>query len=185
MCIRDSPNNVRINMNPSRGDNAVKTTTETRRIKELDTVKVPKFPTLPSLPAWKLAIGKNLVAASGRNDMREIYWWAETSKETSTFDSLEDSGEDRFLSLDLKLSISLSVMLKEVNNEVTSSTAQKEHAASMKGRMLKGRQIAWLILTFFKRHKNGCALKRHRPGEARLDGRQTNAQVLEAVATNA
>ena len=145
-------NNVRINMNPSRGDNAVKTTTETRRIKELDTVKVPKFPTLPSLPAWKLAIGKNLVAASGRNDMREINWWAETSKETSTFDSLEDSGEDRFLSLDLKLSISLSVMLKEVNNEVTSSTAQKEHAASMKGRMLKGRQIAWLILTFFKRN---------------------------------
>ena len=43
-------------------------------------------------------------------------------------------------------------MLKEVNNEVTSSTAQREHAAAMQGRMLKGRQIAWLIFNFFKRN---------------------------------
>ena len=43
-------------------------------------------------------------------------------------------------------------MLKEVNNEVTSSTAQREHAAAMQGRMLKGRQVAWLIFTFFKRN---------------------------------
>ena len=41
-------------------------------------------------------------------------------------------------------------MLKEVNNEVTSSTAQRELAAAMQGRMLKGRQIAWLIFNFFK-----------------------------------
>ena len=145
-------NQVRININPLRGDNAVRTTTETRRFKEHDTVKVPKFPTLPSLAAWKLQVGKNLAAAGGRVDQREISWWAEASKETSTFDSLEDSGEDRFVSLDLKLSISLSVMLREVNNEVTTSTAQKEHAASMQGKMLKGRQIAWLIFTFFKRN---------------------------------
>ena len=155
-------NQVRININPLRGDNAVRTTTETRRFKEHDTVKVPKFPTLPSLAAWKLQVGKNLVAAGGRVDQREISWWAEASKETSTFDSLEDSGEDRFVSLDLKLSISLSVMLREVNNEVTTSTAQKEHAASMQGKMLKGRQIAWFIFTFFKRNpKMGGALQRH------------------------
>ena len=43
-------------------------------------------------------------------------------------------------------------MLKEVNNEVTSSMAQREHAAAMQGRMLKGRQIAWLIFNFFKRN---------------------------------
>ena len=43
-------------------------------------------------------------------------------------------------------------MLKEVNNEVTSSTAQKEHAAALQDKMLKGRQIAWLIFIFFKRN---------------------------------
>ena len=47
-------------------------------------------------------------------------------------------------------------MPKEVNNEVASSTAQREHAAAMQDRMLKGRQIAWLIFIFSKRNpKNG------------------------------
>ena len=113
-------------------------------------MKDPKFPTLPNLSAWELQVGKNLVAAGGRIDQREIAWRAEASKETSSFDTLEGSGEDRFVSLDLKLSISLSVMLKEVNNEVISSTAQKEHAAAMQCRMLKGRQVAWLIFNFFE-----------------------------------
>ena len=100
---------VRININPLRGENVGRTITETRRSKEQDTVKVPKFPTLPNLSAWKLQVGKNLVAAGGRIDLREIAWWAGTSKEMSNFDTLEDSGEDRFVGLDLKLSISLSV----------------------------------------------------------------------------
>ena len=145
-------NPIRINVNPLRGESSGRTTNETRRFKENDTVKVPKFTILPNLSVWKLQVGRNLVAAGGRIDQREIAWWAGASKDTSNFDSLEDSGEDRFVSLDLKLSISLSVMLKEVNNDVTSSTAQREHAAALQGRMLKGRQIAWLIFTFFKRN---------------------------------
>ena len=155
-------NQVRININPLRGQSVIITTTETRRFKEQDTVKVPKSPTLPNLSAWKLQLGKNLVAAGGRIDLREITWWAEASKETSNFDTLEDSGEDRFVFLDLKLSISLSVMLKEVDNEVTTSTAQKEHAAAMQGRMLKGRQVAWLIFTYLLQEepKNGSDVQR-------------------------
>ena len=43
-------------------------------------------------------------------------------------------------------------MPKEVNNEVTASTAQKEQAAAQQDKMLKGRQIAWLLFTFFKRN---------------------------------
>ena len=138
-------NHVRINISPLRGEGSGRTNNETRRFKEHDTVKVPKFPTLPNLSAWELQVGKNLVAAGGRIGQREIAWWAEANKDTSNFDSLEGSGEDRFVSLGLKSSISLSAMLKEVNNEVTSSTAQREHAVAMQGRMLKGRQIAWLI----------------------------------------
>ena len=101
MCIRD------------RG----KVVSETHRSREHEIVKVPKFPTLPSLPAWKLQVCKNLVAAGGRIGQREIAWWAEVSKSTSTFDSLADSGEDRFVSLDLKLSISLSIMLYLLQKE--------------------------------------------------------------------
>ena len=80
-------------------------------------------------------------------------------KESSNFDILEDSGEDRFASLGLKLSIPLSVMLKEIHNEVTTTTAQKEHAASLLGRMLKGRQIELIIFTFFKRNPQMGAKK--------------------------
>ena len=104
-------NPIRININPLRGEGSGRTTNETRRFKEHDTVKVPKFPALPNLSAWKLQVSKNLVAAGGRIGQHEIAWRAEASKEASNFDSLEDSGEDRFVSLDLKLSISLSVML--------------------------------------------------------------------------
>ena len=43
-------------------------------------------------------------------------------------------------------------MLKEVNNEVTASTVQKEQAASQQDKVLKGRQVVWLIFTFFKRN---------------------------------
>ena len=97
-------NQVRININPLRGESVIRTATETRRFKEQGTVKVLKFPTLPNLSAWKLQVGKNLVAAGGRIDLREITWWAEASRETSNFDTLEVSGEDRFVSLDLELS---------------------------------------------------------------------------------
>ena len=145
-------NPIRININPVRGESQGTVISETRRFKEHETVKVPRFPTLPSLPAWKLQVGKKLVEADGRIDQREIAWWAAVSKGTSTFDSLAGSGEDRFVSLELQLPISLSIMLKEVNNEVTSSTAQKEQAAAQQDKMLKGRQIAWLIFTFFKRN---------------------------------
>ena len=73
---------VRINVNPLRAESQGKAVSETRRFRERETVKVPKFPTLPSLPAWKLQVGKNLVAAGGRIDQREIAWWAEVSKDT-------------------------------------------------------------------------------------------------------
>ena len=163
---QEERNPIRININPLRSEGSGRATNETRRFKEHDTAKVPKFPTLPNFFAWKLQVGKSLVAAGGRVDLRKIAWWAEASKDASNFDSLEGSGEDRFVSLDLKLSISLSVMLKEVNNEVTSSTAQREHAAAMQGRMLKGRQIAWLIFNYLKEPQNRSFLQCDGPCQA-------------------
>ena len=65
---------MRININPLRGECVTRTTTETRRFKEQNAVKVPKFPTLPNLPAWKLQVVKNLVAAGGRIDLLEMTW---------------------------------------------------------------------------------------------------------------
>ena len=79
---------MRINVNPLRGENVIRTAIETRRFKEHDAVEAPKFFTLPNLFAWQLQVGKNLVAASGRIDLREIMWRAEAGKEPSNFDTL-------------------------------------------------------------------------------------------------
>ena len=53
------------------------TTVVERRTRERETVKVPAFPTLPSLTRWRIQIAKNLVTASGRLDLREITCWGE------------------------------------------------------------------------------------------------------------
>ena len=82
-------------------------------------MKVPAFPTLPSLTQWRIQIAKNLVTASGRLDLREITWWGEIGLAENTFETLADSGERRFLGLDLKLSTALGPMLKQANNPVT------------------------------------------------------------------
>ena len=85
-----------------------------RRTREQDTVKVPAFPTLPSLTQWRIQIAKNLVTASGRLDLHEITWWGEIGLAENNFETLADAGERRFLGLDLKLSTALGSMLKQV-----------------------------------------------------------------------
>ena len=82
-----------------------------RRTCEQDSVKVPAFPILPSLTQRRIQIGKNLVTASGRLDLRETTWWGEIGLAENNFETLADSGERRSLGLDLKLSTALGSML--------------------------------------------------------------------------
>ena len=123
-----------------------------RRTPEQDTVKVPAFPTLPSLTQRRIQISKNLVTASGRLDQREITRWGEIGFAEDNFETLadSDSGERRFLGLDLKLSTALGSMLKQANSPVTQDVNVRENLATNQGTMLKGRQIAWLVLKHFQ-----------------------------------
>ena len=129
--------------------NGEKTITE-RRTREQETVKVPNFPTLPSLTQWHIQIAKNLATASGNLDLREITWRGEIGLAENNIETLADSGERRFLGLDLKLSTALGSMLKTANNPVTQDANLRENIATNKGTMLKGRQIAWLVLKHFQ-----------------------------------
>ena len=112
-----------------------------RRTREQDSVKVPAFPTLPSLTQWRVQIAKNLVTASGRGrlDLREITWWGEIGLAENNFETLADSGERRFLGLDLKLSTALGSMLKQANNPVIQDVNLRENLVTKPGTMLKGR----------------------------------------------
>ena len=126
------------------------TTVVERRTREHETVKVPAFPTLPSLTQWRIQIAKNHVTASGRLDLREITWWGEIGLAENTFETLADSGGRRFLGLDLKLSTALGSMLKQANNPVTQEVNLRENLATQQGTMIKGRQIAWLVPKHFQ-----------------------------------
>ena len=121
-----------------------------RRTREQDSVKVPACPTLPSLTQRRIQIAKILVTASGRLDLREITWWGEIGLAENNFETLADSGERRFLGLDLKLSTALGSMLKQANNPVAQDVNLRENLATKQGTMLKGRQIAWLVLKHFQ-----------------------------------
>eukprot|EP00972_Heterocapsa_arctica_P047688 7034909-Heterocapsa_arctica.AAC.1 len=67
----------------------------TPRYKEKEEVSVPAFPTGPQLAQWRVQIGKNLAAASGRWDQEEIGWFVVRGYGPGvTFESLVDSGGD-------------------------------------------------------------------------------------------
>eukprot|EP00972_Heterocapsa_arctica_P067326 9935915-Heterocapsa_arctica.AAC.1 len=78
------------------------------RYREKDEVTVPAFPTRPQLSQWRIQIGKNLAAPSGRWDQEELGWFIVRGHGPGIdYDTLADSGEERFRSLDIKLSASL------------------------------------------------------------------------------
>ena len=125
------------------------------RVKEADLLKIPsEFPTAASLSSWKVQVGKNLVAASGRWDEEEMGWFMETERAYSTFESLADSGEERFKSLDLKLAAALGPVVRKASNSFTLGIDLKEKIAAQKNRVLKGRQIVWLMYKHFQTNPN-------------------------------
>eukprot|EP00972_Heterocapsa_arctica_P043613 6439656-Heterocapsa_arctica.AAC.1 len=62
-----------------------------------------------------------------------------------TFESLADSGGERFMSLDLKLSTSLGKIVKTGPPALASKLMAKEHQFAETGKMMMGRQIAYMI----------------------------------------
>ena len=125
------------------------------RVHEAETVKVPSdFPTAASLGHWKVQVGKNLVAASGRWDEEEMSWFMEIEREYSTFESLANSGDDRFRSLDLKLAAALGPVIRKATNSLTLSVSLKEGMAAERNRVLKGRQIVWMMYQHFQTNPN-------------------------------
>ena len=145
----DDEHDLDANVRTYAASDCERTITE-RSMREQDTVKIPSSPTLPSLTQWRIQIAKDLVTASGRLDLHEITWRGEIGLAENNFGTLADSGERRFLGLDLKLSTALGAMLKTANNPVTQDVHLRENIATNKGTMLKGRQIAWLVLKHFQ-----------------------------------
>ncbi len=104
------------------------------RHKEEAIVVCPPFPSGTQLLAWRIQVAKNLAAASGRWDHKEIRWFfLQGSGEGGTFDSLRDSGELRFRSLDIKLSTAMGKVVRSGPLSLAAELQLKEHQAVLMG----------------------------------------------------
>ena len=123
--------------------------------KDVEKVVVPKFPTILQVPGWKQRVARNLCSATGMTDLKEIPWILEVTKAGTTMDSLLDSGAKRFKQLDIRLAVALSSCVKDGCSELDRVLQQKE-AVLMddKGECLRGRQIFWMILDYFKTNRD-------------------------------
>jgi hypothetical protein len=108
-------------------------------VKEADTVKVPPLPNPQQYRAWRSTVRNAVTAASGRGE-EAFKWILQAEKATATLRSLADSR--RFDSLDAKLAAALTeVASGELGRRINLAV---ELEAS-KGKMLKGRQILWMV----------------------------------------
>ncbi len=118
--------------------------------KEADKIPVPQFPNMVSLPQWKAQVAKSVVCASSQANGKEMEWFSESFQHGMTFAALADSGEDRYASLDIKLSVALTTMIRGAPTArvLCDDLVNREDAAFRAGRMLKGRQLAWVVNHF-------------------------------------
>jgi hypothetical protein len=122
------------------------------RVKEADAIKVPAFPAPARYPAWKAAVRNEITAASGRGE--EAFLWAmRTEAPDVTFDDLRDS--EGLNSLDAKLSAALTkISSGELGRRIHLAVEQE----ALQGRMLKGRQVLWMIHDYHKLDEERGAL---------------------------
>ena len=122
-----------------------------RRVREADKVVVPKFPKVGRFLQWRIQVTNNLVSASGRTDAKEVSWLNEVFGSEATYESLAESGPKRFQSLDLKLGASLSAIIRDSEAQTLIDDLERHASEAMKsGSVVKGRQVYWMINSFFK-----------------------------------
>ena len=105
--------------------------------------KIEAFPTSVRFRTWKMNFKKKIASISGNPD--EAFLWINEIEEADTMDELAESG--LFPLLDSKIASGLSEIL---NGEFQRQVQVLDEKAAIKGRMLKGRQIAWLIYQHFR-----------------------------------
>ena len=112
--------------------------------KEADKISFEAITDAPRHRMWKLKSRKSVAGAS-IHPQKAFMWWGEIER-AQTFEELEDSGE--FETLDAKAADSLS---KLVHGDLARQLLIMETELFEKyEKMLKGRQIAWLINKHFK-----------------------------------
>ena len=99
-------------------------------------VWVPNFPRIQQLPTWKVAMVRNLVAASPHHDKLEVAWFKEI--ENATFEELGRDTPARFQPLGAQLAAALTK--KTLPEQLRIRVQAKEMEAYTHDATLTGRQ---------------------------------------------
>ena len=110
------------------------------------------MPDATQFKAWRIAVRQEITAASGRGD--EAFAWAlKVEAESATLDSLFES--EGFDSLDAKLS---SALAKVASGELGRRITHMMEVQAQAGKMVKGRQILWMIYQQFRLSEEAGAM---------------------------
>ena len=114
--------------------------------KEAESIKLPNLPeSAPGFRHWRNICRTEITGASGKGE-KAFAWVMAVEKDGQTFDGELANPTAEFISLDAKLASALSKLTKgELGREVV----QQQELAAKQCKMLKGRQILWMIHQHF------------------------------------
>ena len=144
-------------MHPAEGQDTKKIIDETAHTvasklsqgnKEAATLKFQDFPSQANFRKWKLNFKKKVAGASGR-PVKTMRWLTEIEKALNMED-LEEGDNDPFESLSAKVAAGLSDIFQ---GDLERQVAVIEARLEQEGKLLNGRQMAWLMYNHFRIHK--------------------------------
>ena len=94
----------------------------------------------------------NLCEASAQAPEATITWFNEVNNKS--FEELADSGGEEWVRFDIKLGNMLSNTIRQAKMSLTDDLQFHSEAATRANTILKGRQIAWMMMDFNKTNKN-------------------------------
>jgi hypothetical protein len=125
------------------------------KTKEADKVIVPAYPNALTLYTWKTSLMRAVVVAAGKADYDGVIKWICQSWQVDKVTDLDSPGSAEYVMLDFKLVEGMDKMLNnggEKSKRVKQKVDLQMEAATRDNRILKGRQIVWMVCESFKTH---------------------------------
>ena len=109
------------------------------KVREADAVKVPALPRITGLAEWQQLV-RDYSGSASRRPTAAFHFLSAAEQPDATYEALADSGD--FESMDSKFAAALGEIL---NSSLRLKVKYLKNAEHKQGRLLKGRQIYWLI----------------------------------------
>jgi hypothetical protein len=125
------------------------------KTKEADKVIVPAYPNALTLYTWKTSLMRAVVVAADKADYDGVIKWICQSWQVDKVSDLDSPGAAEYVMLDFKLAEGMDKMLTnggEKSKRLKQKVDLQMEAATREGKILKGRQIVWMVCESFKTH---------------------------------